>query len=223
MEGTKLIGPESRESALLGLFCVYSSQKAHQSLVVVFYKGAIKAKPSTSETPAGSRAPLDELASSCSVRQVPDMRAPRLTSSSIFASAISCSLPLPFATFCASAIWARTASALKSSRGYASTALMLRAELGWTTAKPPDTVARLHVSCHVAASHRPQAHPPTNPGPGQRTEELLAAAALLDNLDQAGLQLLNGGDVVGEDTHLSRLGGQVDLDNILGLVDGLQC
>ncbi len=40
----------------------------------------------------------------------------KLTSSSILASAISCSLPLPFATFCASAIWARTASALKSSR-----------------------------------------------------------------------------------------------------------
>jgi hypothetical protein len=28
--------------------------------------------------------------------------------------------------------------------------------------------------------------------------------------------------VVGEDTHLSRLGGNVDLDNILGLVDGLR-
>lgn len=39
------------------------------------------------------------------------------TSSSIFASAMSCSLPLPLATFCASASWLRTASALKSSRG----------------------------------------------------------------------------------------------------------
>lgn len=29
--------------------------------------------------------------------------------------------------------------------------------------------------------------------------------------------------MVGENTHLSRLGGQVDLDDILGLVDGLQC
>lgn len=54
------------------------------------------------------------------------------------------------------------------------------------------------------------------------TEELLAVAALLDDLDQTGLQLLNGGDVVGEDTHLSRLGGEVDLDDILGLVEGLQ-
>lgn len=54
------------------------------------------------------------------------------------------------------------------------------------------------------------------------TEELLAAAALLDDLDQTGLQLLDGGDVVGEDTHLSGLGGEVDLDDILGLVEGLQ-
>jgi hypothetical protein len=57
---------------------------------------------------------------------------------------------------------------------------------------------------------------------GPHTEELLAVAALLDDLDQTGLQLLNGRDVVGEDTHLSRLGGEVDLDDILGLVEGLQ-
>lgn len=29
--------------------------------------------------------------------------------------------------------------------------------------------------------------------------------------------------MVGEDTHISRLGGQVDLDDILGLVEGLRC
>lgn len=57
----------------------------------------------------------------------------------------------------------------------------------------------------------------------KRTEELLVAAALLNNLDQAGLQLLDGGDVVCEDTHISGLGGQVDLDDILGLVEGLLC
>lgn len=57
---------------------------------------------------------------------------------------------------------------------------------------------------------------------GQHTEVLLAATALLDDLNQTGLQLLDGGDVVGEDTHVSRLGGQIDLDDILGLVDGLQ-
>lgn len=45
-----------------------------------------------------------------------------------------------------------------------------------------------------------------------RQEELLAAAALLNDLDKSGLQLLDGGDVVGEDTHLSGLCGEVDLD-----------
>lgn len=53
-----------------------------------------------------------------------------------------------------------------------------------------------------------------------RTEETLAAA-LLDDLDDTGLQLLDRRDVVGEDTHLTRLGGDVDLDGILGLIDGL--
>ena len=56
---------------------------------------------------------------------------------------------------------------------------------------------------------------------GSHTEELLAAAALLNNLDQARLQLLDGGNVVGQDTHLSGLGGEVDLDDILGLEDRL--
>lgn len=55
----------------------------------------------------------------------------------------------------------------------------------------------------------------------RHTEELLAAAAVFNNLDQAGLQLLDGGDVVGEDTHLSGLGGNVDLHDTLRLVDGL--
>lgn len=56
---------------------------------------------------------------------------------------------------------------------------------------------------------------------GERTEELLGAAALLDDLDDAGLELLDRGNVVGEDTHLTGLGGDVDLDDVLGLVDGL--
>lgn len=56
----------------------------------------------------------------------------------------------------------------------------------------------------------------------KHTEVLLAATALLNDLDQTGLQLLDGGNVVGEDTHVTRLGGQVDLNDILGLVDGLQ-
>lgn len=54
-----------------------------------------------------------------------------------------------------------------------------------------------------------------------RTEVSLAAATILDDLDHARLQLLNGGNVVGQDTHISRLGGDVDLDDALGLVDGL--
>lgn len=56
---------------------------------------------------------------------------------------------------------------------------------------------------------------------GAHTEEGLGAAALLDDLDDAGLELLNGGNVVCEDTHLTRLGGDVDLDDVLRLEDGL--
>ena len=47
------------------------------------------------------------------------------------------------------------------------------------------------------------------------TEELLASAAFLQNLNETGLELLDGGDVVGEDTHLTRLGWDVDLDTIV--------
>lgn len=54
---------------------------------------------------------------------------------------------------------------------------------------------------------------------GAPTEKLLAASALLNNLDQSRLELLDRGDVVGEETHLTRLGGDVDLDDVLGGVD----
>ncbi len=54
-----------------------------------------------------------------------------------------------------------------------------------------------------------------------RTEELLAAAALLDNFDQTRLQLLDRRNVVGQDAHLTGLGRDVDLDHILRLVDRL--
>ena len=47
-----------------------------------------------------------------------------------------------------------------------------------------------------------------------RTEKLLGATGLLVDLNQTGLQLLNGWNVVGENTHLSGLGGDVDLDTI---------
>lgn len=46
------------------------------------------------------------------------------------------------------------------------------------------------------------------------TEELLAATRLLNDLHEAGLQLLNGWDVLCEDTHLSRFGRNVDLHAI---------
>lgn len=57
---------------------------------------------------------------------------------------------------------------------------------------------------------------------GVRTEERLGAARLLNDLNKTGLQLLNRRNVVGEDTHGARLGLQVDLDDILGLVDSLR-
>ena len=48
----------------------------------------------------------------------------------------------------------------------------------------------------------------------RRTEELLAAGGLLDNLNETGSQLLDGGDVAGEDTHVTSLGGNVDLNAV---------
>jgi hypothetical protein len=48
----------------------------------------------------------------------------------------------------------------------------------------------------------------------KRTEELLAAGGLLDNLNETGSQLLDGGNVAGEDTHVTSLGGNVDLNTV---------
>ena len=45
----------------------------------------------------------------------------------------------------------------------------------------------------------------------RRTEELLAPTTLFNDLNQARLQLLNGRDVVGKNTHLPRFSGYVDL------------
>lgn len=60
-----------------------------------------------------------------------------------------------------------------------------------------------------------------NSGESTRKEEGLGAAVLLNDLDDTRLELLNGGDVVGEDTHVARFGGDVDLDDVLRLEDGL--
>ena len=56
-------------------------------------------------------------------------------------------------------------------------------------------------------------------GESSGKEELLGGALLLDDLDQSWLELLDGWDVVGEDTHLAGIGSDVDLDDILGGVD----
>lgn len=49
-------------------------------------------------------------------------------------------------------------------------------------------------------------------GDVQLTEVLFAATGFLNDLNQAGPELLDGGDVVGEHAHLSRFGGNVDLN-----------
>jgi hypothetical protein len=48
-----------------------------------------------------------------------------------------------------------------------------------------------------------------------RTEVLLAGTALLEDLNETGLELLDGGNVVGEDTHLTGGGGEVDLGTVI--------
>lgn len=46
------------------------------------------------------------------------------------------------------------------------------------------------------------------------TEELLAGTAFLHDLNETGFELLNGGNMVGENTHLTGLGGDVNLDTV---------
>jgi hypothetical protein len=50
---------------------------------------------------------------------------------------------------------------------------------------------------------------------------LFAAAALLNNLDESRLQLLDGRNMVCKNTHFTGFSGDVDLDDIGRLVDGL--
>lgn len=54
-----------------------------------------------------------------------------------------------------------------------------------------------------------------------RDEILLASTRLFDDVDNTWSELLDGRDVVGEDTHVSRLSRDVDLDNVGGLEDRL--
>lgn len=51
-----------------------------------------------------------------------------------------------------------------------------------------------------------------------RTEVLLGSAALLKDLNKTGLELLDGGNVVGKDTHLTGGGGNVDLGTVIAQV-----
>lgn len=54
------------------------------------------------------------------------------------------------------------------------------------------------------------------------TEPLLGLrASILDNLNNTSLEGLDGWDVVGEDTHVTSCGRDVDLRNALGRVEGL--
>lgn len=48
-----------------------------------------------------------------------------------------------------------------------------------------------------------------------RTEVLLAGTVLLEDLNETRLELLDGGNVVGEDTHLTGGGGDVDLGTVI--------
>lgn len=50
----------------------------------------------------------------------------------------------------------------------------------------------------------------------QRTEELFASPALLNDLDQAGFQLFDRRHMIGKYAHLSRFGRYVDLDTDWG-------
>ena len=127
------------------------------------------------------------------------------TSSSILASAMSCSLPLPLAIFWASLICDLTASSLKSSNGNPSTALMLSCEFGCTIANPPDTNCMDQLSLrHVVRWSGTSIGPPT--------EKLFAASTLLNDFHQARFQLFDRGDVLSKNAHLPRLRGKVHLD-----------
>ena len=53
-----------------------------------------------------------------------------------------------------------------------------------------------------------------------RTEESLASSTLLDDLNESGLQLFDGRNVVGKDTHITRFSWDVDLDTVY-LVDSV--
>lgn len=112
---------------------------------------------------------------------------------------MSVSLPFPLAIFCASAIWFLTAYFHIS-----------RNSLVFLYVHPyfgAEVLERVALN-GVDAENRVGLHN----GETARQEELLVAALLLDDLNQTGLQLLNRGNVVGQNTHLTGLCGEVDLN-----------
>ena len=90
----------------------------------------------------------------------------------------------------------------KASSGAASTTLMVSLLLGWTVAKPPET--RKHCLLNT----------PTPLDTSRRTKELCRRVARLNDLYNSGTNGLNARDVVGEDTHVTSCGWQVNLNYI---------
>lgn len=93
-------------------------------------------------------------------------------------------------------------------------ALIVSLLLGWTVAKPPETVKETK-----KGQQDPQKQPVSSDKIPARTEPLLDAR-LLNDLEETRGELLDAGNVGGEDTHVSRRRGNVDLRD-LALVQGL--
>ena len=111
---------------------------------------------------------------------------------------MSCSLPLPLAIFWASAIWFLTACSLSAC------ARVNPPNCTYFGAEVLERVSLNGVDAELGVG--------LDDSESARKEELLVAAGLLDDLDQTRLQLLDGRNVIGEDTHITGLGGKVDLD-----------
>ena len=81
---------------------------------------------------------------------------------------------------------------------------MLRTESGCTIANPPDTDPALDGTMWSGMSHG-------------RTEKLFGASALFNHFNKTWFKLLDGRNVVREDTHFTGFSWQVDLDAAHGL------
>lgn len=99
---------------------------------------------------------------------------------------------------------------------------MLSCEPGCTMANPPDTmygpelalasmIDCRRIICFWTISRSPN-NKKSLSNSQSPTEELLAAPALLDDLDEARLQLFNGRYMIRQYSHFSRFSGYVDLN-----------